>query len=120
MRPESRATTTVYKTANVIFPSRGVSFHIFHISIFTLLFLPASTVSYISYFILVVPMRKCLGKHSCMSSTVNIAVLNGTGSRSSLSDNVGKIWNQCAVKLNSIITSYNNVYILWIIRIHDS
>ena len=30
------------------------------------------------YFILAVPMRKCLGKHSCMSSQFSIAILNGT------------------------------------------
>ena len=36
-------------------------------SILTPLFLPPSSVS-LSYFILGVPMRKCLGKHSCMSS----------------------------------------------------
>ena len=37
------------------------------------LFLPSS-----SYFILAVPMRECLGKHSCMSSPCPIAILNGT------------------------------------------
>ena len=37
------------------------------LSIHTLLFLPSSSVSS-SYFILVVPMRACLGKHSCMRS----------------------------------------------------
>ena len=31
-----------------------------------------------SYFILAVPMRECLGKHSCMSSPFPIAILNGT------------------------------------------
>ena len=31
-----------------------------------------------SYFILVVPMRMCLGKHSCMSSTFPTAILNFT------------------------------------------
>ena len=41
------------------------------------LFLPPSSVSF-SYFILAVPMRKCLGKHSCMSSPFPIAILNGT------------------------------------------
>ena len=38
--------------------------------------LAASTV-YLSYFIPAVPMRECLGKHSCVSSTLLIAVLNG-------------------------------------------
>ena len=46
-------------------------------SILTPLFSPPSTVSS-SYFILAVPMRKCLGKHSCMSSTFPIAILNCT------------------------------------------
>ena len=45
-------------------------------SILTPLFLPFSPVS-LSYFILAVPMRECLGKHSCMSFQVPIA-LNGT------------------------------------------
>ena len=40
-------------------------------------FLPPSSVS-LSYFILAVPMRKRLGKHSCMSSPFPIAMLNGT------------------------------------------
>ena len=34
---------------------------------FTLLFLPFSSM-YLSYFIIAVPVRKCSGKHSCMSS----------------------------------------------------
>ena len=46
-------------------------------SILTPLFLPPSSV-YLSYFILAVPMHKCLGKHSCMSSPFSIAILNGT------------------------------------------
>ena len=32
----------------------------------------------LSYFILAVPMRECLGKYSCMSSRFNIAILNST------------------------------------------
>ena len=32
----------------------------------------------VSYFILAVPMRKCLGKHSCMSSSFPIVTLNDT------------------------------------------
>ena len=39
----------------------------FTFSILTPLFLLSSSVS-LSYFILAVPMRECLGKHSCMSS----------------------------------------------------
>ena len=32
----------------------------------------------LSYFSLAVPMRECLGKHSCMSSPCHIAILNDT------------------------------------------
>ena len=32
----------------------------------------------LSYFILAVPMRECLRKHSCMSARFPIAILNGT------------------------------------------
>ena len=39
--------------------------------------LTSSSVS-LSYFVLAVPMRECLGKHSCMSSQFPIAILNGT------------------------------------------
>ena len=41
------------------------------------LFLPPSSVS-LSNFTLTVPMRGCLGKHSCMSPPFPIAILNGT------------------------------------------
>ena len=51
-------------------------------SILTPLFC-VSSVS-LSYFILTVPMRECLGKHSCMSSQFPIAILNGTSSFLSL------------------------------------
>ena len=47
------------------------------LSILKPLFLPSSSVS-MFYFVLAVPMRECLGKHSCMSSPCPIAVLNGT------------------------------------------
>ena len=47
------------------------------LSILTPLFLPSSSVS-LSYFVLAVPIQKCLGKHSCMSSPCPIAILNGT------------------------------------------
>ena len=43
------------------------------LSILTHLFLPSSSVS-LCYFILAVPMRECLGKHSCMSSPFPIAI----------------------------------------------
>ena len=47
------------------------------LSTFILLLLPSSSVS-LSNFYLAVPMRGCLGKHSCMSSPFPIAILNGT------------------------------------------
>ena len=47
------------------------------LSILTPLFLPSSSVS-LPYFVLAVPMRECLGKHSCMSSPCPIAILIGT------------------------------------------
>ena len=46
-------------------------------SILTPLFCVFSSVS-LSYFILAVPMREGLGKHSCMSSPFPIAILNLT------------------------------------------
>ena len=45
--------------------------------IFNLFCLFSSFVS-LSSFILIVPMRKCLGKHSCMNSTFSMAILNET------------------------------------------
>ena len=47
------------------------------LSTIILLFLLSSAVA-LSYFNLAVPMRKCLGKHWCMSSSYSIAILNGT------------------------------------------
>ena len=47
------------------------------LSILTPFFLPSSSVS-LSNFILAVPMRECMGKHSCMSSPFPTAILNGT------------------------------------------
>ena len=52
-------------------------------SILTPLFYPSSSVS-MSYFVLAVPMRECLGKLSCMSSPFPIAILNCTSSYLSL------------------------------------
>ena len=46
------------------------------LSMLTHLFLSSSLS--LSYFILAIPMRKCLGKHWCMSSSFPIAILNGT------------------------------------------
>ena len=45
-------------------------------SILTSFFLPSSVS--LPYFILAVPMRECLRKHSCMSSAFPIVILNGT------------------------------------------
>ena len=45
------------------------------LSMLTPLFLPSSSVS-LSYFVLAVPIRECLGKHSCMSSPCPLAILN--------------------------------------------
>ena len=42
------------------------------------LFLPSSSVPLYFLILAAVPMRKCLGKHSCMSSPIPIALLNGT------------------------------------------
>ena len=48
--------------------------HVSPSSVFSLL-----TVSlFLSYLIFAVPIRKCLGKHSCMSSTFPISILNRT------------------------------------------
>ena len=52
-------------------------------TILTSLFCPSSSVS-LSYFILAVSMRECLGKKSCMSSPFPIAILKGTSSSLSL------------------------------------
>ena len=45
------------------------------LSMLTCLFLSSSLS--LSYFILAVPMRKCLGQHSCTSSTFSITILDG-------------------------------------------
>ena len=60
-------------------PSGFLSFvHALFLSILTpLFFFPSSSVC-LSYFILAVPMRGCLGKHSYVSSQFPIAKLNGT------------------------------------------
>ena len=46
------------------------------LSMLTHLFLSSSLS--LSYFILAVPIRRCLGKHSCMSSSFPIVILNDT------------------------------------------
>ena len=48
-------------------------------SILTPLFLNFSSVA-LSYLVLAVPMRECLGKHSCMSFAFLIVIVNGTSS----------------------------------------
>ena len=53
------------------------------LSTFTISFSPSSSFS-MSYFILAIPMHMCLRKHSCMSSTFPIAILNGTCSLDSV------------------------------------
>ena len=47
------------------------------LSTLTPLFLPSSSVS-LSYYNLAVATREWLGKHSCMSSSFSIVILNGT------------------------------------------
>ena len=73
------------------------------LSTFILLLLLSSSVS-LSYFNLAVPMRMCLGKHSCMSSPFSIAILNAT---CSLRSQILLWWRAsraCVKKLN-----YKNV-----------
>ena len=65
------------------------------LSTFNFHFSPSSSVS-MSYFILTVPIRMCSGKHSCMSSTFLIAILNGTCALRSANTDCEKIWKQCA------------------------
>ena len=77
------------------------------LSILTPLFL-TSSVS-LSYFILAVPMRKGLGKHSCMRSQFSIAILNGNCFLISPGidfDRLGSV-----IKLNAIIMSRKQIHI---------
>ena len=55
----------------------GHHFFLSAVHICTLILSPSSSIS-MSYFILAVPLCKCLGNHSCMSSTFPVAILNGT------------------------------------------
>ena len=64
------------------------------LSTLTPLFLSSSSV-FLSYFILAVHIRECLGKYSCMSSPFPIAILNGTFFRSVKAMNN---WKQSAIK----------------------
>ena len=66
---------------SLIIPLRRFAYFVVYLFFFCvcsliLLFLLSSSV--LSYFNLAVPMRKCLGKHSCMSSSFSIVILNGT------------------------------------------
>ena len=65
----------LYSRLSSYLPRLFLCFMICHFSFASLL--TPSSVS-LSYFILAVPMRGCLGKHSCMSSPFPIAILNGT------------------------------------------
>ena len=62
------------RTTGAYRPSLDTHFSSFHFPLFSASLLPVSS----SLFMLAVPMRRCLGKHSCMSSTFSIAMLNGT------------------------------------------
>ena len=68
---DERDWTRQSNRSGLFFRLRCTSLHIHS------LFLLSFSVS-LSYFNLAVPMRKCLGKHSCMSSPFSIAILNGT------------------------------------------
>ena len=56
---------------------------------YTHVFFQPSSVS-LSYFILAVPMRECLGNHSCMSSLFPVAIPNGTSFFSTVQLHVNK------------------------------
>ena len=74
------------------------------LSTLTPFFLPSSSVS-LSYFILAVPMRECLGKHSCMSSPFPIAILNGTFFVRSVK--AMNNWKRSAVKQILLLLGYS-------------
>ena len=57
----------------------------------------SSSVS-LSYFYLAVPLRKCSGEHSCMSSQFSLAILNGSCSLPS-TITVKTFWTWRAIKL---------------------
>ena len=78
------------------------------LSILTPLFSPSSSVS-LSYFVLAVPMRECLGKHSCVSSPYPMAILNGTFlfSRGEIVCNLGRT-SSIKIKSNPNYFYYNN------------
>ena len=83
-------------------------------SILTPLFLPPSSVSS-SYFIFAVPMRKCLGKHSCMSSQFSIAILNGTFFFRSVK--AMNNWKRRAIKQIILLLPYSSVSLSYLILV---
>ena len=76
-----------------------------------------------SYFILAVPMGECMGKHSCMSSSFPIAMLNGTSSFLSLvqeninmpADTIIGLVSEVAVKNHIIKLNYCCPYSLLLV-----
>ena len=56
---------------------------------------------FLSYLILTVPMRECLGKHLCMSSPLTIAILSGTFI---FREATWSKWSKCLLSK----TNYNN------------
>ena len=72
------------------------------LSILTSLFLLSFSVS-LSYFILAVPMRECLGKHSFMSSPFSIAILNATFFLAKRDD-----WNGWRIACQKLTNNNNN------------
>ena len=78
--------------------------------------LTSSSVS-LSYFILAVPIRKFLGKHSCMSSPFPIAILNGTFfcSVKAMSN-----WKLSAIKqiLLLLLVVAINIFYCWAVIVH--
>ena len=64
------------------------------------------------YYIFAVPMRNCVGKRSCMSSTFPIAIVNGTCSLRSAKTSIRSV---CRVlfKLNSKLIHQDGVVGVW-------
>ena len=64
----------------------------------------SSSFIFLSYLIIAVPIRKCLGKHWCMSSPFPIAILNGTFFF--LSAKAMNNWKRSAIKLKLTTLSF--------------
>lgn len=79
IQPQLRGVATPWRRdARAPVRPSGLPFFLVHAvftSIFTLIFLHSFSVP-LSYFILEIPMHKCSGKHSCLSSTLSMAILN--------------------------------------------